>query len=86
MAQSSVVSRANQALDAIVSGNNPNTVGTGQKRKRATEQKFYAVKEGKVPGIYETWNECLSQVRGHKGALCKCGTSVLSRMVCSRRL
>jgi len=53
--------------------NHNNTVA-GTKRKRTTERKFYAVKEGKRPGIYETWNECLAQVRGHKGALCT-GTS-----------
>jgi hypothetical protein len=43
----------------------------GQKRKRPTDKKFYAVKSGKAPGVYETWNECLNQVRGQKGALCK---------------
>ena len=43
----------------------------GSKRKRVTEKKFYAVKEGKSPGIYNAWDECLAQVRGHKGALCK---------------
>jgi hypothetical protein len=42
----------------------------GQKRKRTTERKFYAVREGKEPGIYDTWPECLSQVKGFKGAVC----------------
>lgn len=31
-------------------------------------QKFYAVKKGKKPGIYFTWNECKKQVSGYSGA------------------
>ncbi len=34
-------------------------------------KKFYAVKEGKVPGIYETWVDCKEQVDGHSGAIYK---------------
>lgn len=30
--------------------------------------KFYAVKKGKKPGIYHTWDECSAQVRGYSGA------------------
>lgn len=33
--------------------------------------KFYAVKEGRVPGIYESWEACKAQVMGHKGAVYK---------------
>lgn len=29
---------------------------------------YYAVKEGRNPGIYETWNECEREVKGFKGA------------------
>jgi Caulimovirus viroplasmin len=47
-----------------------NNTAAGTKRKRVVERKFYAVKEGKTPGIYNTWDECLTQVRGHRGALC----------------
>ncbi|KIV87104.1 hypothetical protein, variant [Exophiala sideris] len=43
----------------------------GQKRKRTTERKFYAVREGKTPGIYDTWPDCLGQVKGFKGAVFK---------------
>jgi len=32
------------------------------------KKKYYAVKEGKVPGIYSTWDECKSQVDGFSGA------------------
>ena len=32
---------------------------------------FYAVKIGKQPGIYKTWDECKEQVSGYSGALYK---------------
>ena len=31
-------------------------------------EKYYAVKKGKMPGIYETWEECKSSVNGYPGA------------------
>lgn len=33
--------------------------------------KFYAVKVGKTPGIYNTWDECKANVDGYSGALYK---------------
>lgn len=33
--------------------------------------KFYAVKVGKVPGIYHTWDECKKQVHKFSGAIFK---------------
>ncbi|KAG9693288.1 hypothetical protein KCU95_g9755, partial [Aureobasidium melanogenum] len=33
--------------------------------------KFYVVKAGRKPGIYHSWDECLTQVRGFKGAAFK---------------
>ena len=33
--------------------------------------KFYAVKQGKVPGIYRSWAECSAQVQGFSGAIYK---------------
>ncbi|EGC48103.1 RNase H domain-containing protein [Histoplasma capsulatum var. duboisii H88] len=41
----------------------------GAKRKRTAEPKFYAVKFGFQPGVYHTWNDCLTQVTGFKGAV-----------------
>lgn len=44
------------------------------KRKReskATLPKFYAVRTGKSPGIYNSWTECLDQVRGFPKAMFK---------------
>ena len=32
------------------------------------KKNFYAVKKGKTPGIYETWDECKKQVDGFPGA------------------
>lgn len=29
---------------------------------------YYAVKKGKIPGIYETWKDCEEQVKGYSGA------------------
>lgn len=33
--------------------------------------KYYAVKNGRVPGIYKSWSECERQTKGFKGALFK---------------
>ena len=32
------------------------------------KRKFYAVKRGKVPGIYQTWGQAEEQVKGFSGA------------------
>ncbi|WP_326521350.1 ribonuclease H1 domain-containing protein [Faecalispora anaeroviscerum] len=34
-------------------------------------KKFYAVKKGVKPGIYESWNDCQSQIHGYSGAVYK---------------
>jgi len=33
--------------------------------------KYYAVKKGKVPGIYLNWNDCKAMVDGYQGAVYK---------------
>lgn len=38
--------------------------------------KFYAVKIGRKPGIYSTWNECKEQVDKFKGAIYKSFTTM----------
>lgn len=35
------------------------------------KEKYYAVKTGKVPGIYRTWESCRSMVHGFPGAVYK---------------
>lgn len=32
---------------------------------------FYGVREGQVPGVYETWGECQEQIKGYSGAVYK---------------
>ena len=32
---------------------------------------YYAVRIGKTPGIYKTWEDCKAQVIGYKGAIYK---------------
>lgn len=34
-------------------------------------KKYYAVKNGRKIGVFETWDECKSQVQGYKGAIYK---------------
>lgn len=34
-------------------------------------KKYYAVRIGKTPGIYYTWDDCKAQVEGYKGAVYK---------------
>lgn len=34
-------------------------------------KKFYAVKTGKKPGVYDTWTECQNQIHGFSGAVYK---------------
>jgi viroplasmin and RNaseH domain-containing protein len=35
------------------------------------KKNYYAVKQGKVPGIYRTWDACKAQVHGYPGAIYK---------------
>ena len=34
-------------------------------------KKFYAVRQGRVPGVYTTWSDCEKQVKGYGGAIYK---------------
>lgn len=38
---------------------------------RSVAKKYYAVKVGKNPGVYETWDACKAQVKGFSGAVYK---------------
>src|SRR5947207_11651770 len=75
MSQATVVRNGTKssASDSARASPAASTPTAGTKRKRTTEAKFYSVRDGKTPGIYNTWEECLSQVTGHKGASCKIG-------------
>ena len=39
-----------------------------EKEKNMAKKNYYAVKQGKVPGIYRTWDACKAQVS--KGYTC----------------
>ncbi len=41
-----------------------------------SKSKFYAVKSGRSPGIYESWSECQEQIKGFAGALFKSFSSL----------
>jgi viroplasmin and RNaseH domain-containing protein len=32
------------------------------------KRKVYAVRKGRIVGLYKTWEECEKQVKGYKGA------------------
>lgn len=49
----------------------PPAPAAGTKRKRSSAGKYYAVKKGYQPGIYYEWSDCLTQVTGYKGAVCR---------------
>jgi hypothetical protein len=74
MSQATVVTNGTKSSTSDSDRASPaaSTPAAGIKRKHATEPKFYGVREGRKPGIYNTWEECLSQVTGHKGASCRC--------------
>lgn len=68
------------AQPSVVKPESPVAPVAGQKRKRPVEKKFYAVKVGKEPGVYETWDQCLAQVTGQKGAVCEFQSTRLSEV------
>lgn len=48
------------------------------KRKRAEEQKFYAVQIGRKPGVYYNWPDCQQQTVSYPNARCKCSSQPTS--------
>jgi len=58
--------------------NMPSSAGGGaisRKRKlgegEAKATKYYAVRTGKTPGVYTSWDDCKANTYGFKGAVCK---------------
>lgn len=47
-----------------------------EKRYVMVKMKYYAVKLGRQPGIYQTWAQCQEQIRGVSGAIYKSFTSL----------
>lgn len=46
------------------------TSNTSSGKRKRSAPKFYAVREGRVPGIYHSWEDCKAQTDGMK-ASCK---------------
>lgn len=62
---------AMQSASTGGSAGTPSSSTTSKKRKIDGVQKFYAVKAGRVPGVYLTYAECQAQTAGFKGAICR---------------
>ncbi|KAK2735298.1 hypothetical protein FQN57_001193 [Myotisia sp. PD_48] len=60
---------ADSTPEAVPRKQTGSNVAAGAKRKKNGEPKFYAVKVGFRPGVYNRWEECLTQVTGYKGAI-----------------
>ena len=57
---------AKAAPDAHSSADNATEDATGE--EHMASKKFYAVRNGREPGIYTTWEDCKKQVEGFSGA------------------
>ncbi|KAH8778887.1 hypothetical protein F5883DRAFT_221869 [Diaporthe sp. PMI_573] len=42
-----------------------------KRKRRPGEQRYYAVRAGKIPGVYMTWAECQAMTNGFAGANCE---------------
>lgn len=42
-----------------------------KRKRRPGEQRFYAVRAGKIPGVYMSWAECQAMTNGFAGANCE---------------
>lgn len=57
----------NTAIDSDDAGNNSET-GAVKESTNMAKKKVYAVRKGRTPGIYMTWDDCKAQVDGFGGA------------------
>lgn len=65
------MARGSARASPSVASTTSNSASLKRKRPGVDGVKYYAVREGRKPGVYATWDECLSQIKGHKGALCE---------------
>lgn len=42
-----------------------------KRKRRPGEQRYYAVRAGKIPGVYMSWAECQAMTNGFAGANCE---------------
>lgn len=45
-----------------------------KRKRRPGEQRYYAVRAGKIPGVYMSWAECQAMTNGFAGANCELPT------------
>ncbi|CAN8103363.1 unnamed protein product [Discula destructiva] len=60
----------NNAASATAFPTTPKATSYKRKRK-AGEERFYAVRAGRMPGVYATWAECQANITGFQGAMYK---------------
>lgn len=56
---------------ALCAINNENSVTFGVRKDKSMAGKYYAVKEGRNIGVFNSWDECKAQVDGYSGAVYK---------------
>lgn len=57
---------------AAAASSSSKTSPIAHKRKRKPgEARFYAVRSGRIPGVYTTWDECQQMINGYAGAQCQ---------------
>lgn len=65
--------------DDAAAAASPTAAKTTYKRKRKPgEERFYAVRAGRVPGVYLTWAECQAMTTNFAGASCLSASFLLS--------
>lgn len=49
----------------------PTSKPSYKRKRKAGEERFYAVRAGRIPGVYTTWAECQNMINGFQGAVYK---------------
>lgn len=70
--RAAIDSMPKQQAPASPTATAPGSKPTSYKRKRKPgEARFYAVRVGRVPGIYGSWEECQAMINAYPGASCE---------------
>lgn len=66
------------APNASAAANSTNTMNPApiKRKRRPGEQRYYAVRAGKIPGVYMSWAECQAMTNGFAGANCELFTAL----------
>lgn len=57
--------------DAAGLSASPTAKPSYKRKRKAGEARFYAVRAGRIPGVYTTWAECQNMINGFQGAVYK---------------